>query len=224
MDKAPAKFIDYDCSDGCNEIVENFINDKKEDKMLVIDNENNIATYTDNNDNAHIINFYNINIMEKYLKRLTPYVVKINYENLADKYDIKTCPLTSLQVFQKAVGLDKQPFNYKVEIVNILEELIETKGSMSKEARAAAMDLFDGLFKDETHVEGDELVDAFADIIVFALGAITKLGYDNRKVLKEVSKVVNSRKGEIIDGKFIKDKSDESKALWYKPNYEKCKK
>jgi len=51
-----------------------------------------------------------------------------------------------------------------------------------------------------------------------------KLGYEPECVLNEVAKEINSRVGSIIDGKFIKDKSPEARAKWYKADYEKCKK
>ena len=67
------------------------------------------------------------------------------------------------------------------------------------------------------------MVDAFGDIIVFCTGAIYKLGYDTDKVMKEVLKEIESRKGEVKDGKFEKFKTPEAKAKWYKADFTKCK-
>jgi len=65
----------------------------------------------------------------------------------------------------------------------------------------------------------EEIVDAFADIIVFATGSIVKLGYDPEKVMDEVLKEIESRTGKMIDGKFVKDLNVEM----YKAKLEKCK-
>jgi len=50
-------------------------------------------------------------------------------------------------------------------------------------------------------------------------------GYDIRLVMDEVLKVLESRTGTWSDeaGKFLKDESLEAKALWYEPDYSKCK-
>jgi predicted HAD superfamily Cof-like phosphohydrolase len=68
----------------------------------------------------------------------------------------------------------------------------------------------------------DAPVDGFADIIVFSVGAIIKMGYEPKCVLAETLKEINSRTGKIIDGKFIKDTSEEAKKRWYKADHSKC--
>jgi hypothetical protein len=73
-----------------------------------------------------------------------------------------------------------------------------------------------------TPTEEDQ-VDAFADITVFATGDIMKLGYNPEKVLCEVGKEINSRTGEIVNGKFQKYKTPEAMALWYKADFSDCK-
>jgi len=50
-----------------------------------------------------------------------------------------------------------------------------------------------------------------------------KLGYHPGMVLEEISKEINSRVGEMVEGKFTKDTSEEAKANWYKADFTKCK-
>lgn len=69
----------------------------------------------------------------------------------------------------------------------------------------------------------DAKVDALCDVIVFAVGAIMKLGYDPECALSEVAKEINSRSGSIVDGKFQKDKSPEAKAKWYQADFQICR-
>ena len=101
-------------------------------------------------------------------------------------------------------------FDINNEVSFVVEELIEaTKDIESKKARKWAKRFTWLLMK----VPGAEttkemMVDAFADIIVFSVGAIYKLGYNTDKVMQEVQKELNDRTGKLIDGKFIKDRKD----------------
>lgn len=63
-----------------------------------------------------------------------------------------------------------------------------------------------------------------ADIIIIAVGAIHKLGYNPSQVLEEKIKVINSRKGGLNDitGKWEKDRSQDPDTL-YKAAYQKYK-
>jgi predicted HAD superfamily Cof-like phosphohydrolase len=130
-------------------------------------------------------------------------------------------PIKEIKRFQKDRLLDKQDFIHKVEVMHILEELLETIGYESLYARQKAEDIYEKYFRFEPR-EKKELVDAYADIIVFAIGSIMKLGYEPECVLNEVAKEINSRVGSIIDGKFVKDTSEEAKKNWYKANYDRC--
>jgi hypothetical protein len=73
---------------------------------------------------------------------------------------------------------------------------------------------------------GDEYeqVDALADTIVFAVGAIHKMGYNPTAVLLETLKEINSRIGELDEstGKWEKDKNQDPATL-YKAEYSTCK-
>jgi len=69
----------------------------------------------------------------------------------------------------------------------------------------------------------DRFIDALCDIRVFTVGAITKAGYDVDTAMIETIKEIESRKGSIKNGKFVKDKSPEAQAKWYKADYNKAK-
>jgi hypothetical protein len=58
-----------------------------------------------------------------------------------------------------------------------------------------------------------------ADIIVFASGAIAKSGYNPSLVMEEVYKEINSRKGTLVEGKFVKDPN----IVPYKADFSICK-
>ena len=102
--------------------------------------------------------------------------------------------------------LNKQVGDPKSYVCNITEELGE---------------LLDGYKKNDEN----EIVDAIADIMIFSMTELVKKEYDIEKVLDEVLKVIESRKGEWSDkhGKWMKDKSPEAQKLWYSPRYDLCK-
>jgi hypothetical protein len=137
-------------------------------------------------------------------------------------------------------------FNLKNDISFILEELIEmTSDLKSNEARELATNLADLLLSNRLKdflnevkfdykevstnknilqiIESEKIVDAFADIIVFSVGSIRKLNYNPDKVMNEVLKEIESRKGKIINGKFVKDTNPEVVKKWYKANLLSCK-
>jgi predicted HAD superfamily Cof-like phosphohydrolase len=135
--------------------------------------------------------------------------------------------IKEIKRFQTDRLLDKQKYEWLNETANIVEELLEARGySVPKEKREKFKEMLEKKFTEIVNELGlkkeneDEEVDAFADIIVFSIGAILKLGYEPECVLNEVQKEINSRHGVIIDGKFQKDLS--KKHLWYKADYTKC--
>lgn len=145
--------------------------------------------------------------------------------------------LESLARFQSDRSLDKQPFDLKVATLNILEELLEAHGVGDNNNRDCVKYLYqyieeeveaaknghqvDGVTYADPTVENQ--VDAFCDIEVFAGGDVGKLGYNNEKCLREVSKEINSRVGEMVEGKFTKFKTEEAMANWYIADFSICK-
>ena len=145
-----------------------------------------------------------------------------------------------LKRFQEDRLLNKQEFNLRVATMNILEELLEAHGIGDNEEREVASTLYGiiqnivKLTKDDvennTDVDGitfseptiEDQIDAFCDIQVFADGEIGKLGYNNEKCMSEVAREINSRTGEIIDGKFTKYKTPEAMAKWYNADFSGC--
>ena len=135
--------------------------------------------------------------------------------------------------FQTDRELDKKKYDPINEHVNIVEELFESVGGdLPKESRGAFRDAWIdvtdytgelGEIVDYAGTSKDMEVDAYCDVIVFAIGALLKLGYDPEKALTETAKEINSRKGEMVDGKFEKFTSTAAKELWYKANYDICK-
>lgn len=114
-----------------------------------------------------------------------------------------------------------QPFNHEKEVSFIVEELLESTGVHdSKSSREEAEKIAKNIIKNiDKEVNPEKIVDAFADIIVFSIGTIAKLGYNPSKVMDEVHKEINSRTGKIINGKFEKD----SNIKMYKANFDSCK-
>lgn len=134
--------------------------------------------------------------------------------------------------FQKDRGLDKKDFDHLNETANIIEELLEAAGyDIPKESRKDFKDEINNFFARAVEIEGvtytdpteEDKVDAFNDIIVFSAGAILKLGYNPLLTTKEVSKEINSRAGQMVDGKFEKDLSKAAQLKWYKADYSTCK-
>lgn len=111
-----------------------------------------------------------------------------------------------MTVFDEIIQFNKKrnlyEFNVDTEVTSLDEEIIELQ---------------------DAETEYDQ-VDAFADIIVFAVGALHKLGYNPEKVLAETLKEINSRQGSIdkTTGKWEKDKN-QSKDTLYKADYSQCK-
>jgi NTP pyrophosphatase (non-canonical NTP hydrolase) len=121
--------------------------------------------------------------------------------------------------WNRARGLIDRQFNHKIEASFIIEEVLESTGNIkSEEARERAL-----AYADEMIINPDgnpeSIVDALGDIIVYATGAMGKLGYDPSQVMEEVYKEINSRTGTLIDGKFVKDQNAER----YTADFTHCK-
>lgn len=130
-----------------------------------------------------------------------------------------------MDIFQRIVkwnedrGLIERGFDHSKEVSFIVEEILESTGNFdSISAREKAMVYANEMVGDSNGSE-EQVVDAMADVIVFATGAIAKNGYDPSKVMEEVYKEINSRTGKLIDGKFVKDQD----AKLYEADLKSCK-
>jgi len=130
-----------------------------------------------------------------------------------------------MNIFEKIViwnqerGLLEKGFDQTKETSFIIEELLEATGNYdSITARDKAMTLAEEITKN-THTEPEKIIDALFDIIIFASGAMAKLGYDPTKVMDEGFKEINSRTGTLMDGKFIKDLETKK----YEADFSACK-
>lgn len=116
----------------------------------------------------------------------------------------------------------------QMETSFILEELLEMSTTMkSEEAREVSKELAADIKEMSAGYQPtpSQICDAACDIIVFATGIIRKSGYDPDLAMEEVLKEINSRIGaDDGTGKWVKDKSPEAKANWYKADFTKAKK
>jgi len=160
----------------------------------------------------------------------------VNLREIADALQSKRNIFDRIKVWNEERLLDKQEFSLSNELTNIMEELFELRGIKihKKNRETFKTNLVTPLFRiDEdpevikrTLVQDDELVentikdqlDALADIVVFAVGAMIKLKADPNCVMDETLKEIESRTGKIIDGKFVKDLTGNG----YIANYELC--
>lgn len=116
-------------------------------------------------------------------------------------------------------GILKLEFNHVKETSFIVEELLESTGHYdSVTARERALEIATDIVG-TPDASPEQVVDAWADIIVFATGAMAKLGYDPSKVMEEVYQEINSRTGQMVDGKFVKDPD----AKLYQADFTNCR-
>jgi hypothetical protein len=103
----------------------------------------------------------------------------------------------------------------------IVEEVVEGVSNLSSsDANIVAKEFVNENFID---IDENRAIDALGDIVVFATNGMYKLGYNPEQVMNEVLKEIESRNGEIVNGKFEKYQDDYHKSLWYKADFSKCK-
>lgn len=127
--------------------------------------------------------------------------------------------LTKIVEWNVERGLIERGFNHEKEASFIIEELLESTGNHDSITARAQAEEYTQKIITTTPENPETIVDAFADIIVFATGAIAKLGYDPAQIMDEVHKEINSRTGTLIDGKFVKDPN----AKIYTADFSQCK-
>lgn len=138
-----------------------------------------------------------------------------------------------LKRFREDRGLDKNGFDIETYLRKDLEEMAELLGFddklcdlISRHQSKAFINIRNQNIELDINID-DSIeckIDALGDRIVYAIEAIEQLGYDAEKVMLEVSKEINSREGEIVNGKFQKFKTPEAKAKWYIADFTKAKK
>ncbi|MCA9352874.1 hypothetical protein KC901_01700 [Patescibacteria group bacterium] len=130
-----------------------------------------------------------------------------------------------MDMFQKIVkwneerGLIAKGFHHTKEASFIIEELLESTGNYDSDSARNKATYYAEEILHNTQADAEKIVDALGDIIVFATGAIRKIGYDPSKVMDEVFKEINSRTGKMVDGKFVKDPD----AKRYYADFNHCK-
>ncbi len=143
--------------------------------------------------------------------------------------------MTKKDAFQKIVDWQKERnllqgrenVDLKNETSFIVEELIEMITPLEsekgrEEAKKVVQEWEKKGFFEETQSD-ENIIDAACDIIVYATGLIAKMGYNPSIAMEETIKEISSRTGRIIDGKFVKCKTEECKKKWYKADFSKAK-
>ena len=141
------------------------------------------------------------------------------------------CPIKEIERFVSERQLNQMEFSKVDYGANVLEELFELYGyHVPKELRGALKVAIDELIFQFANTVGLEKLDqehheadALADIIVFSIDGLMRLGYDPSITLEEVAKEINSREGKIIDGKFQKYTDEVHRSKWYKADLEAAK-
>ncbi len=121
--------------------------------------------------------------------------------------------------WRDARNLQSLGFDHTLQVSFIIEELLESTGRYtSSSARKKAFKMAKEITEGSSPTD-EQITDAFADIVVYAIGAVAAVGYDPEKVMEEVQKELDSRKGKVINGKFEKDEN----TPFYKANFTNCK-
>ena len=129
--------------------------------------------------------------------------------------------IEQIKEWQSSRKLDKMPYSFGNETINILEEISESDGGYSI-PRDNAEYIYDKCCFDGECSSPEEKVDAYFDICVYAIGAMMKLGFDPVKVFDEGLREINDRTGEYDEtvGKWVKNKTKENP---YKADYSKAR-
>ena len=129
--------------------------------------------------------------------------------------------IEQVKEWQSSRKLDKMPYDYENETINILEELCESDGDFISPRETAEIICEKNFFVGEGSTP-EEKVDAYFDICVYAIGAMMKLGFDPVKVFDEGLREINDRIGEYdeVVGKWVKNKTKENP---YKADYSKAR-
>lgn len=141
----------------------------------------------------------------------------------------------NLETFRKDRDLDSHKFDLETFLRKSYEEDFELQGYEGKYCKEYAKhrSKADIEFRQNpVTTKGTKVkttdnpfvrVDALGDGIVFRVEAIEQLGFNAKIVMDEIQKEINSRDGEIINGKFEKYTDEASMSKWYKADFHKAK-
>lgn len=140
-------------------------------------------------------------------------------DDLKESIQQNSCVVNGVVATGKERGQHDIDFDLAKQSGFILSEVLEALGFRNQDAMAR--NYINAFMAHGNPVNEEDIADAFADIIVFAINAIECLGYDANKVLGEVHKEVSGRVGTINTetGKWEKDTTVET----YKANLLSCK-
>ena len=129
--------------------------------------------------------------------------------------------IEQIKEWQSSRKLDKMPYSFENETINILEEISESDGGY-RSPRDNAEFIYDMCRFGGECSTPEEKVDAYFDICVYVIGAMMKLGFDPIKVFDEGLREINDRTGEYDEtvGKWVKNKTKENP---YKADYSKAR-
>ena len=129
--------------------------------------------------------------------------------------------IEQVKEWQSSRKLDKMPYSFGNETINILEEISESDGGYSR-PRDNAEYIYDMCCFDGERSTPEEKVDSYFDICVYAIGAMMKLGFDPVKVFDEGLREINDRTGEYDEtvGKWVRQPA---KPDAYKADYSKAR-
>lgn len=125
-----------------------------------------------------------------------------------------------IEDWQISRKLNIMPYVHNNEVMNIVEETLETFGLTRDEAQEIMLNILQ--FENQRETSTAEKVDAYCDLIVYAIGAILKLGYKPTLALNECIKEISDRTGAYDPeaGKWVKEPK---KPNAYIANYENAK-
>lgn len=124
---------------------------------------------------------------------------------------------------QRGITIEKERESLFSNLVEEMHEVYEAKNDGPTFVEHYIEELCDVLmFTLPTIPESEKL--AFRTFVLKPLEAIEKEGFDAQLCLLEVIKKVESRKGHYNGAKWVKDKSDEARKQWYRPQIETCRK
>lgn len=133
--------------------------------------------------------------------------------------------------FREDRGLNSHSFDLETYLRKDFEEMFELMGfddefckTTAKEKASNYMKLYTKA-KEQGKIKSSPFsrIDALGDRIVYAIEAIEQHTYNAEIVMDEIQMEINSREGEVVNGKFEKYKTEDAMSRWYKADFHKAK-